>query len=405
MMPQIASKKNFSEKPKASEQKHPIQKLLRFARIYGPVRAITKAIARSRMPIPSLLSMFPKASKVGVIGCGQFAFSTIAYFLNRSHQIVGCIDVDESAAKSFSKRYLCKSYESGSQFFANAYDAVFIASNHASHTAYAILAMQSGIKKIYVEKPVSVSKEQLLELEAHRVQYGCELFSGYNRPHSRAVRLIRNSVHETDLTGPLTLNCFVGGHVISSDHWYRNPCEGTRVCGNIGHWIDLAIHTFFWRPELPQKIEIQIAVSNLSEPDDNLCITMKTDAHDLIVITITSRTEPFEGIYEIVNFQQGDVIANIDDFRRLKILRREKKIEKRFFPKDVGHRSALAQPFSRESRSWQESVVSSLLMLQIMDMVKEGRMKCNIDLPQLIQSFEAERDQRVVELTAETSAQ
>ena len=38
-------------------------------------------------------------------------------------------------------------------------DAVYIASNHASHTEYAIKALRHGVS-VYVEKPLSVNWDQ-----------------------------------------------------------------------------------------------------------------------------------------------------------------------------------------------------------------------------------------------------
>lgn len=382
----------------SNAKSHPVRKLLRYARIYGANRALTKAIARSRIPLPSLLSFLPRESKVGMIGCGQFAFSTLAYFLNGSHRIAGCYDIDSSASSSFAKRYRSQQFQSAEELLGNSYDVIYVASNHASHTDYAIQAMKAGVKNVYIEKPISVSMEQLIELDAHRVHWNARLFSGYNRPHSQAIREIRKSLEQTDLVGPMTLSCLIGGHVIPPDHWYRDPQEGTRVCGNIGHWIDLAYHAFSWRESLPETVNINISYSNTDESDDNICITFTTEFKDLIVVTLTSRAEPFEGIYEIINFQQGEVIANIDDFRRMRIMRRQSCIKKSFFPKDVGHKRTVGQPFESNCRPWSETVGSSIIMLEIMKMVKERAAVCEINLHERISRFKELRDQRIESL-------
>ena len=49
----------------------------------------------------------------------------------------------------------------------------------------------------------------------------------------------------------------------------------------------------------------------------------------------------------------------------------EKYIKRRFWPKNVGHKAAILQPFDNTiKREWKELVVSTELMLVITDMVK-----------------------------------
>ena len=102
------------------------------------------------------------------------------------------------------------------------------------------------------------------------------------------------------------------------DHWYRLPEEGTRICGNVGHWLDLAVYLLeldtladFW--------SISLSYSNNHARDDDFSISMTSDMGDLVVIVLTSRSEPFEGINETINFQKGDIVAKIDDFRLMSL--------------------------------------------------------------------------------------
>jgi predicted dehydrogenase len=170
----------------------------------------------------------------------------------------------------------------------------------------------------------------------------------------------------------MSINYFISGHKIDDDHWYRKPQEGTRICGNVGHWLDLTIHLFAKRGFIPKIIDINITYSNPTEPDDNISITLTTDFRDIVTIMLTSRSEPFEGINETINVQCGNVIAKIDDFRHMTIWQDEKLYKKRYWPKDVGHKKAIKQPFSQKTasiRSWKEVELSTVLMLFIKDMV------------------------------------
>jgi predicted dehydrogenase len=170
--------------------------------------------------------------------------------------------------------------------------------------------------------------------------------------------------------GQFTLNCYISAHDLPDDHWYHNPKEGTRICGNVGHWIDLMVHVYNWRNYLPEKFTVQIAYSDLKETDNNITISITTPDGDLTSITISSRSEPFEGINETINFQYDTLIAKIDDFRRMTVWNDDKLDKKRYWPKDVGHKRSVMQPFRDDNRDLNEVIASTELMLHITEMVR-----------------------------------
>lgn len=303
-----------------------------------------------------------------MIGCGQFAFSTLGHAIwkHSGNRFAACFDIDARAADSFSKFYGVQRVVSAEHLFEAPWIRyVYVMSNHASHTPYAIRALESG-KSVYVEKPICVTHKQLRDLSFARRITGGRIYAGYNRPFARATRQLRE--HCLDTNGPMTLSCFVSGHRIPAEHWYRNPGEGTRICGNLGHWLDLAVHILSWK-DLQDKWRISIAYSSKVDLDDNISISMTSARGDLLTFVLTSRSEPFEGINETVNFQQGTIIAKIDDFRKMTVWDRERVWRYRYWPKDVGHLCALVQPFTEPSRDWTEVKLSTLLMLAITDMV------------------------------------
>jgi hypothetical protein len=99
---------------------------------------------------------------------------------------------------------------------------------------------------------------------------------------------------------------------------------------------------------------------------------MISEAGDLISIVLTSRSEPFEGINETINVQGSGIIAKIDDFRDVQIWHEEQYDRRRFSWKDVGHERAILQPFDGSQRAWDEVRASTLLMLALLDMVRDG---------------------------------
>lgn len=354
-----------------------VLKLWRFAGIYGARRAIFKAAGRLRIGRAWWTGAYPRVRRdIGILGCGQFAFSTIGYVIatRLGLRLKIAHDPNSEALNTFASFYGVEVASSAMEVIdAPDVTLLYVASNHASHAEYAIAALQAG-HDVYCEKPLAVTEESFERLLAARHASGGRLYAGYNRPFSTAIRELR--VHCRDIQGPLTFVATVQGHLISDDHWYRRPEEGTRICGNVGHWLDLLVHIRSWNG-LPNKWRIDCTWSDLDVRDDNLTIVMTSTAGDLATITLTARSEPFEGIAETIVLQWGTVAAIIDDFRRMTVHIGPRRIRRRYWPKDVGHVAAILQPFRGEARDFEEVELSTRLMLTITDMVRSGmRSRC-----------------------------
>lgn len=367
----------------------PIRKLVRFARIYGLGRALFKAAGRLRLPLPTL-RLRTQPRDIAIAGCGQFAYATIGYFLQRrfGRRVLGCFDTDTRAAATLARGlgvpHQCADIDALVSL--PGLRTVYIASNHASHAAYAARALVAGLD-VYVEKPVAVDLTQLALLEQARRRSSGRLFAGYNRPFSAAVRDLRRQLKPNPSAG-ITLQCFVAGHVLASDHWYRRPAEGTRICGNVGHWLDLFVHMLAWRG-MPHRLDITLTWADTGERDENLSIAIATDRGDLCAIMLTARHEPFEGINESIQFQHSDITCKIDDFRQMVLWQGVRLYRRRYWPKDPGHCDAIAQPFVHgQGREWQEVVDSTLLMLHITEMVRSAQRLSTFMLPQARQVLE-----------------
>lgn len=346
-----------------------IIKTFRYFRLVGIRRTILKICGRMRMDLPLFCFFFRKKPRIGVIGCGQFAFSTIGYFVyaKTRESFALCFDIDSNAAKSFSSFFHgCKMVQTADEIISDpSVEIIYIASDHYSHTPYAVSALNHG-KKIHLEKPISVSDSQWILLKDAIRQHPDHIYVGYNRPFSPAVQRIDLHIKQTH--SPVVLNCFIAGHRLPLDHWYRDPKEGGRICGNLGHWLDLAVHLMNVRGNIPQRLITQIAFShNNDNLNDIFSITMSSDLGDLITILLTSQSEPLEGIHENIQLQCGSVLATIDDFRNVEIWDGVYHCKKKFSPKDVGHKKCILQALqsNKQNRDQKEYFVSTDLMLHL----------------------------------------
>lgn len=351
-----------------------IKKFFRFIKIYGLNRTINKAFGRLRSDFIPALVFSKSKNDISIIGCGQFAFSSISFFLRKHKRnfLLNTYDVN-----NFNSSTLINFYN-GVSAVTDINDLisngkckfVYIASNHSTHTDYAIQALRQK-KIVYIEKPISTTYDDLAQLELTRITTDGIIYAGYNRPYSKAFKIIKNVLlDKCSRENAFTINYYIVGHKIEKDHWYRLPEEGTRVCGNIGHWLDATIHILNWR-SIPDFFEISISYSNVDEPDDNVSICLVSSNNDLINIVLTSRSEPFEGINESINIQFADINVKLDDFRKMQVWKDTSYKKYIFKPKDVGHERSILQPFykNNENRDWNEVVLSSLLMIKIKDMI------------------------------------
>lgn len=362
-----------------------IRKLLRFAKIYGPLRALFKVFGRLRGYYffkPLFLRSNPE---IFMIGCGQFQFATIGYYLSRSfvNRIAGVYDINHSSAKSLADFYRTKVVQDLSSI-SEKVSIVFIASNHASHSEYAIKFLQKNIS-VFSEKPIAVTIPKLKNLITELNRSKADFYVGYNRPHAPFVIKFMNLRQSMDIENkPFSMSCFIAAHVLDQDHWYRHPDEGTRICGNVGHWVDLMVHLLGSRLESVSRFEIGIRYANEEEFDDDIAISISTDLGDLTNIMISSRSEPFEGIYETIGLHQGPLQVYIDDFRTMTIKNGHRNERVTSFFKNVGHRNSVNQPFSSKiKRNLEEIWISSYLTIRMAEMVKKVQTSAVIKMQEI----------------------
>lgn len=356
-----------------------IRKSLRYLRLYGSLRTLAKTLGRVRPKFKIwLILKFPfyksNGSRVSIIGSGHHAFSSIAFFLstNSDSKISFVSDINTEASRSLAFAY--GAVDVGDDYVAalerdTKLELVYIASNHASHAFYAIEAIKRGLD-VFIEKPIAVNRQQFDELVNTVDTSSSRVYVGYNRPFAPATYRLRELAKEH--CGPLSLTFFVIAHTLPMDHWYRKPEEGSRIVANMSHWIDMTTHILHWKETLPDFVDIHIAYSNPRIPSDNIAITLTSSEEDIVSIVFSSRSEPFEGVNESLNFQRGKLSAKIDDFRTMQIWNDSHFQTYKFSPKDNGHKSCVLQPFNRSyERNWDEIKISTGLMLHIEEMVSE----------------------------------
>lgn len=319
-----------------------LRKAARYVGLYGANRTLWKVRAQYHMKrrfetLPEPVERNPKGH-VGLIGCGNFAFSTIAYYLRKSYGPVirGCMDRNLERAASLFNEFKLDYYTDDAERLLDdeRIDLVYIASNHASHAEYAIQALERG-KSVHIEKPHVVSHEQLERLvtamEGSRGSVGL----GFNRPNSRIGKAIRDALAGED--GETMLNWFIAGHAIDPGHWYFSEGEGGRVLGNLCHWTDLIYQCI---PEAG-RYPITISPTKTVRSDADIAVTYTFGDGSIAALTFSAKGHTFEGVRERFAAHRGESLIFMDDFQTLLIERGAEKTNIRLRHRDHGHRAAI----------------------------------------------------------------
>lgn len=360
-----------------------IRKALRYARLYGPRRTYYKVLAQYHMQrqyntLPRAHQFESKNRHVGIIGCGNFAFSTIAYYLHKNfgNVIRGCMDIDENRAYSFHNFYRTHYFTTKSADIINdaEIDLVFIASNHASHAEYAIDALKAG-KHVHIEKPHAVSMDQLKRLCHAAEAAKTKINLGFNRPLSPMGRLIAKYL--ADECGPGMYNWFIAGHAIDPSHWYFHPQEGGRVLGNLCHWTD-----FVYRLVSDDKrYPIIVNSTKWQKSDCDIVVNYVFGDGSVATLSFSAKGHTFEGVRERFSAQKNNVLVALDDFDFLRIDKGDEVKRLSLLFRDHGHEETVRDSYHMTDYSGESNEGCSInyiwqtgeLVLRTRDSLESGK--------------------------------
>jgi predicted dehydrogenase len=283
----------------------------------------------------------PGSSHQGVscLGAGNYVRAVLLHHLRRykTFNVQGVMDIRPEIAAAQGRAL-------GARFCTTAPEAilddedtelVLIASDHASHADYAVSALGAG-KAVHLEKPPAVTPSQLARLlQCLRNTTAPRLHLGYNRRDAPAV--IELQSHLDAITGPTSVACRVRGYRLSRAHWYRWPNQGTRVAGNLVHWIDLGYR--FTGGQRPTAVEVRVAHG--TPDDEGVELVICFEDKSVVTIDFDVSGDPTYGVHEVIEVKKQELIAHIDDFRALRIESRKRFIQ-RTYSRDKGHAANMA---------------------------------------------------------------
>jgi threonine dehydrogenase-like Zn-dependent dehydrogenase/predicted dehydrogenase len=118
---------------------------------------------------------------------------------------------------------------------------IVVTTRHDTHAHFVLRALKSG-KNIFVEKPLCITKDQLLAIEKKYNDMDPEsrpfIMVGFNRRFSPQIQKIKKLLSKA--VGPKSFIMTVNAGKIPGNHWTQNKnVGGGRIIGEACHFIDL----------------------------------------------------------------------------------------------------------------------------------------------------------------------
>ena len=221
---------------------------------------------------------------------------------------------------------------------------VIVATAHDSHAELAARALDGG-HRVICEKPAVVNAADLDRLTAAAAAAPGELEVGFNRRYNPLVERARECI--AGESGPATIVASIREVDITPDHWYLWPNQGTRVAGNLCHWIDLALHLLGPGPE-PVAVSVSPRVS--LEPtgvDAERTFSISFDDGSSLSLVPTGRGDSTRGVQEQIEVRRGQLTLRLDDLWKLQALRAGWPMHRRTLWRDKGNARMYASALRR----------------------------------------------------------
>jgi predicted dehydrogenase len=262
----------------------------------------------------------PAGTPVAVLGAGDYTRTEIIPALrrarltpyavaNREPQIAALVgrEYGFTLATTDSARAIAETPAPG---------LVVVATAHDSHTQLACAALTAG-HRVFVEKPPAVTEQDVRRLAAAMRAHPGAVEIGFNRRYHPLVCRARARLRQE--SGPVSISCLVKELTFEPDHWYFWPNQGTRITGNLCHWIDLAVFLLEDQP-LPVSVTLSPRMPG-TEPgsDEERVLTVTFADGSLLTVLGTTRGDDIRGVQEQIDIRRGRTTITIDDLWKMRV--------------------------------------------------------------------------------------
>lgn len=273
-------------------------------------------------------------NEVFLVGAGAYACAYILPVLS-GLPLDTIVDLNPALAAIVSERFKFRHRDTAAERaferLIGAVDPIVVLagyhSTHAEHAAMAVAANPNA--RVLIEKPPALDMAQAARLVALR-RAGAHVEIGYNRRFAPMTLAARREIAGAE--GPLSITCIVKELRIPDSHWYYWPSQGTRILGNVGHWVDLGVSLIDADP-----VSLVVASAERSIAGDEISMTVLFDDGSRLTVIATKLGNGLRGVQESIDIRRGDVTVRIDDFMSMTTERAGRRRVRRRRLRDKGH--------------------------------------------------------------------
>ncbi|NQX97264.1 MAG: Gfo/Idh/MocA family oxidoreductase [Flavobacteriales bacterium] len=272
---------------------------------------------------------------IGFIGAGSFAQNFLLPNL-KNENLINVATARATTARNAADKFGFDGCTGNADEVINddKINTIFIATPHNLHANYVIKALQAN-KNVFVEKPLSLTKEELEEIAAAESKSSAQVMVGFNRRFAPLVVALKKELNDSL---PKAINYRINAGKLPADHWTQDPkVGGGRIIGEACHFIDLCA---FIADSPITKVEANAlkAANNLL---DTVSISLAFENGSVASISYFSNGSKALNKEYLEVFCGGKSIV-LDDYKTMDIIGKGKKTIKNG-SQDKGHSTEIAE--------------------------------------------------------------
>ncbi len=251
--------------------------------------------------------------------------------------------------------------------------AMLIATRHNLHAPLVKAGLERG-RHVFVEKPLCLTKQELLEIDEVFARSTGTVQVGFNRRFATATAEVKKLLKAAP--GPKTVSVRVMPGKLDPQSWYMNYAEsGGRVLGEACHFVDLIAHLVDSKPVRVSAQTVWPTEGRVNFPDS---VTAQFEFEDgscgqLIYTAEGDSSYP----KEMITVYGAGFVAEIENFQKLTVHRKRKAT--RSSHKGKGHAEQMAawaaflKGQSAHPLPYEQSRTSMLLTFALLEAIQQGK--------------------------------
>jgi predicted dehydrogenase/threonine dehydrogenase-like Zn-dependent dehydrogenase len=302
--------------------------------------AHSTGLDQTERPVPVVAALPARNAKLAepvsyldVIGAGNFARTMLLPHLKGQIAFRTVVNQTSLSANHVKTKFGFQHAETDSKkvFQDKGNGAVIITTRHHLHAPLVLSALQAG-RHVFVEKPISLTRQELKEIDSVYKTSGSTIQVGFNRRFAPASLQVKELLAAAP--GPLTVSYRVMAGKLDPTHWYSNIAEsGGRVLAETCHFLDYLCFLFDSEPVKVLAQTTWPTTGKLAFPD-SVCAQVEFANGSCGQLDYSAQGDSAYPKEAVTIFGSG-IVIELFNFLEMNLYRGRKKTKKTFSSK--GH--------------------------------------------------------------------